>query len=171
MDLQLLYHAYLPDDHPHFVSIEQVMQNGIRSTTTSNYRYSIGGRVKVEITESLRPPHIPAWVDFREAIGVDLTNRFSKSFCFPAFTEKILVFDGDISLSIYDQAFYDDFKEFDEEALNFDTGEKVEHWNTLYWESMMPLDEYVLQKPYRKPEVLVFEPIPKELIHVCEETS
>ena len=169
MEPQLLYHAYLPEDHQHFVSKEQVVQNGIQSTTKSNHRYGNGGRVKMEITDCLRPSHIPAWVDFREAIGVDLTNRFSRSFCFPVFTDKILVFDGDISLSIYDQAFYEDLKDFDEETLNFDTGENIEHWIALYWESMMTLNEYFSQKPYRKPEVLVFDPIPKELINICEE--
>ncbi|MEK3933817.1 DNA polymerase III [Sporosarcina sp. FSL W7-1349] len=169
MDPQLLYHAYLPDDHQHFVYKEQVILDGIHCTTGSNHRYSNGGKVKMEITESLRPSHIPAWVDFREAIGVDLINRFTRSFCFPLFTDKILVFDGDISLSIYDQAFYEDVKDFDEEALNFDTGENIEHWIALYWKSMMTLNEYLLQKPYMKPEVLVFEPVPTELINICEE--
>ncbi|EGG35827.1 hypothetical protein HMPREF9412_0090 [Paenibacillus sp. HGF5] len=84
------------------------------------------------------------------------------------FTDRILVFDGDISLSIYDQAFYEDLKDTDEEALNFDTGESIEHWINLYWGSLMTLEEYNETKPYSKPEVLVFDSIPKEIIQVCE---
>nr|WP_256872563.1 DNA polymerase III [Paenibacillus sp. 79R4] len=147
------------------------MQEGIQFFTKSNNRYSNGGRVKFEKTESLKPFNTPDWVNFKEAIGVDISNRFSKSFCFPVFTNKILIFDGDISISIYDQAFYDDFKDFDEEALNFDTGESIEHWIRLYWDSMMTLQAYLLKRPYPKPEVLVFESIPKEIIRVCEEKS
>ncbi len=164
----LLYHAYLPENHEHHVSLEEVMSGGIKYSTKSNNRYSNGGRVKFEITELLRPSNIPDWLNFKEAIGVDLSNRFSKSFCFPIFTDKILVFDGDISLSIYDQAFYEDFKDFDEEALNFDTGETIEYWVKLYWKSMMLLEDYLIKKPYSKPEVLIFESVPKEIIQVCE---
>lgn len=165
----LLYHAYLPENHEHHVSLEEVMSGGIKYSTKSNNRYSNGGRVKFEITELLRPSNTPDWLNFKEAIGVDITNRFSKSFCFPIFTGKILVFDGDISLSIYDQAFYEDFKDFDEEALNFDTGETIEYWIKLYWKSMMTLEDYLIKKPYSKPEVLIFESVPKKIIQVCEE--
>ncbi|MEI3604179.1 DNA polymerase III [Pseudogracilibacillus sp. SE30717A] len=165
----LLYHAYLPKNHEHHVSLKEVMSGGIQYSTKSNNRYSNGGRVKFEITELLRPSNTPDWLNFKEAIGVDITNRFSKSFCFPVFTDKILVFDGDISFSIYDQAFYEDFKDFDEEALNFYTGETIEYWIKLYWKSMMPFEEYLIKKSYPKPEVLIFESIPKEIIQVCEE--
>ncbi|REK77768.1 phosphoribosylamine--glycine ligase [Paenibacillus paeoniae] len=72
-------------------------------------------------------------------------------------------------MSIYDQAFYEDLKYTDEEALDFDTGESIEHWVRLYWDSLMTLDEYEAKKPYSKPQVLVFEPVPKEIIQICEE--
>jgi len=165
----LLYHAYLPGNHAHHVSLEEVMNGGIKYSTKSNNRYSNGGRVKFEITELLRPSSTPDWLNFKEAIGVDISNRFSQSFCFPVFTKKILVFDGDISLSIYDQVFYEDLKDFDEEALNFDTGETIEYWVKLYWKSMMTLEDYLIKKPYSKAEVLVFETVPKEIIQLCED--
>lgn len=91
------------------------------------------------------------------------------SFCFPIFTDKIFVFDSEISLSIYDQAFYEDMKVFDEEALNFDTGEAIENWIEQYWKSMIPLKDYLRERPYPKPEVLIFEPVPKKIISFCEE--
>ena len=55
----ILYHAFLPENHVHFVSEEQVMQEGIHSTTKSNNRYSNGSKVKVEKIESLRPIDTP----------------------------------------------------------------------------------------------------------------
>ncbi|WP_410513273.1 DNA polymerase III [Paenibacillus sp. BR2-3] len=164
----LLYHAYLPEGHEHYVSKKEILSGGINYTTKSNNRYSNGGRVKLEVTEKLRPVNTPDWVNFRKVIGVDVVNRFTKSFCFPVFSNKILVFDGDISLFIYDQAFYEDLKDTDEEALNFDTGESIEHWVKLYWESLMTLEEYKAKKPYSRPEVLIFESVPNEIIQVCE---
>ncbi|WP_413366261.1 DNA polymerase III [Lysinibacillus sp. 3P01SB] len=165
----VMYHAYLPQNHEYHVSMEEVMNDGIKHSTVSNNRYSIGGKVKFDITETLRPSHTPNWLDFKEAIGVDMRNRFSTSFCFPVFTDKIRVFNGDISLAIYDQAFYEDLKDFDEEALNFDTGENIEHWIKLYWGSMVTLEEYLREHPYPNPEVLIFTSVPKGIIQVCEE--
>lgn len=86
----LLYHAYLPGNHEHHISLEKVKRGGINYSSKSNNRYSNGGRVKLEVTERFRPSDIPEWLNFKEAIGVDLVNRFSKSFCFPIFTDKIL---------------------------------------------------------------------------------
>lgn len=34
-------------------------------------------------------------------------------------------------------------KEFDEEALNFDTGETLDYWIEQYWKSMIPLKDYL----------------------------
>lgn len=65
--------------------------------------------------------------------------------------------------------FYEDLKDTNEEALNFDTGESIKYWIKLYGDGLMTLDEYQGKKPYPKPEVLVFEPVPKEIIQVCEE--
>ncbi|MCM3036846.1 DNA polymerase III [Bacillus pumilus] len=165
----LLYHAYFPESHEFHVSQQEVMNSGIKYSMKSNHRYSNGGRVKLEITENLRPSDISKWINFKEAIGADIINRFSESFCFPIFTDKIFVFDSEISLSIYDQAFYEDMKEFDEEALNFDTGETIDYWIEQYWKSMIPLKDYLRKRPYPKPEVLIFEPVPKEIISFCEE--
>lgn len=164
----MLYHAILPENHVHYISIDEVLKNGISNLTKSNYWYGNGGEVKQNLTNQLRPSDIPIWVDFKKAIGINLHPHKPRSFCFPEFTEKILVFDGDITMSIYDQAFYEDLKDSDEEALNFDTGETLEKWVKLYWESLMTLDDYKTKKPYPKPEILVFESIPKDIIQVCE---
>jgi hypothetical protein len=55
-----------------------------------------------------------------------------------------------------------------EEALDFDTGKSIEHWVAKYWESMMTLEEYLEKRPYEKPEISIFESVPKEIIQVCE---
>lgn len=165
----MLYHAILPENHEHHVSIDEVLKSGISHLTKSNYWYGNGGEVKLHLTNQHRPSGIPLWVDFKKAVGINLHPHKPRSFCFPVFTDRILIFDSDITMSIYDQAFYEDLKDTDEEALNFDTGESLEHWVKLYWDSLMTLDEYKAKKPYPKPEVLVFESVPKEIIQVCEE--
>lgn len=42
--------------------------------------------------------------------------------------------------------------------------ESLEYWLKLYWGSLKTFDECKAKKPYPKPEVLVFEPVPKEII-------
>ncbi|MGJ8600956.1 DNA polymerase III [Shouchella clausii] len=163
-----LYHSYLPESHEFHVPLEEIFSYGIKYNTKSNNRYSNGGTVKLEITEKLRPRETPDWIDFRKAVGVDLTNRFSKSFCFPLFTHKVLVFNGELSMNIYDQSFYEDLKETDEEALNFNTGRSIEYWIKEYWESMVALEQYFQKKPYPKPEILIFEDVLNQIIRVCE---
>ncbi|OZM58753.1 DNA polymerase III [Lottiidibacillus patelloidae] len=167
MDI-MLYHSYLPESHEFHVPLEEILTFGIKSNTKSNNRYSNGGKVKIEITEKLKPKEAPDWIDFRKAVGADLTNRFSKSFCFPLFTNKVLVFNGEVSINIYDQAFYEDLKDTDEEVLNFDTGRSIEHWIKEYWESMVTLEQYFQEKPYSKPEILIFEDVPEQIIRECE---
>lgn len=164
----MLYHAILPEYHEHNVSIDEVLKSGISHLTKSNYWYGNGGEVKLHLTNQFRPLGTPLWIDFKIAVGINLYPHKPRSFCFPVFSDKILVFDGDISMSIYDQAFYEDLKDTDEEALNFDTGKSIEHWIKLYWDSMLTLEEYNAKKTYPKPEVLIFEAIPKEIIQLCE---
>lgn len=59
-------------------------------------------------------------------------------------------------LNIYDQSFYEDNKFTFEEALDFDTGESLEHWINLYWNSMMTLEEYLLKKTLPKTRSIGF---------------
>lgn len=165
---KMLYHAYLPSYHEYHVSIQEILSNGLNHTLKSNNRYSNGGRVKLDLAEQLKPLNVPDWVDFKKAIGADMAIRFKKTFCFPEFTDKILVFNSEISLSIYDQAFYEDLKDTDEEALDFDTGRPLEYWIKLYWSSLMNLNEYREKRTYPKPEVLIFESVPREIIQLCE---
>lgn len=165
---QLLYHVLLPKNHEFYVSIEEILDNEITSSIKSNYWYSCGGKVKPEITKKLRPFGVPNWVDFDKAIGVDLIQRTETSLCFPIFTEKVMVFDKDISSLIYDQSFFEDNQYTFEEAINFDTGKSIEELILSYWGSMIPLKEYMKEKPYNNPEILLFEPVPKEIIKVVE---
>ncbi|KQN97051.1 hypothetical protein [Paenibacillus sp. Leaf72] len=165
---KFLYHAVLPEDHDHHVSIEEIMKEGISFSTQSNNWYGNGGEVKPLITDKVRPLKAPMWANFKKASGANLEPHVPKSFYFPIFTDKILVFDGNITMNIYDQAFYEENKFTFEEALDFDTGETLEYWIKRYWDSMMTLEEYFSKKTYTKPEVLVFESVPREIIQICE---
>ncbi|WP_332262436.1 DNA polymerase III [Paenibacillus sp. GSMTC-2017] len=159
----------LPSNHKHYVSIEKILNEGISYSTESNYWYGKGGKLKPKITEKLKPSNTPSWLDFKKAIGVELVQQDSSYFKFPLFTDKILIFNKEYSEQIFDQVFYEDNKYTFEEALDFDTGQSIEHWILHYWRSMTTLEAYLLTKPYQKPEVLIFESVPKDIIQVCEE--
>ncbi|MCY9697919.1 DNA polymerase III [Paenibacillus alginolyticus] len=168
MKKQLLYHACLPENHEYHVPLTQIMEEGITPSTKSNYWYSNGGKVKKNIADKLRPTNAPDWLDFNSAIGVNIEKTVSKALCFPVFTDKIMVFDSEVSMLIYDQAFYDDNQYTFEEALDFDTGEAIEDLIQKYWERMMTLEDYLKEIPYKKPEILLFQLVPSNLIQVSE---
>lgn len=161
----LLYHV--KEHWFHYVPPQQILEDGITHLTKSNNFYSTGGGIEIELTEKLRPSYAPEWIDFKKAIGVRLKKTFSRTFCFPVFTDKIMVFNFDISMFIYDQAFFDDHNYMLVEALGYDTGEEIENHIKRYWDSMMTLDEYLKTTPF-EPEILLFEPVPSEIIKVCE---
>jgi hypothetical protein len=75
------------ENHKHHVPLAEIMDNGITAFTKSNYRYSNGGKVKLQITEKLKPIDIPKWVDFKTLSVLIWINFFSTVFCFPVFTE------------------------------------------------------------------------------------
>lgn len=168
MQKQLLYHACLPENHEYHVPLTQMMNEGITSLAKSNYWYSNGGKIKKTITDKLRPIYTPEWLDFNNAIGVSIEKTVSKSLCFPVFTDKMRVFNSEVSMLIYDQAFYDDNQYTFEEALDFDTGEAIDDLIKKYWESMLTLEDYLKKLPYQKPEILLFQSVPSNLIQVCE---
>lgn len=145
MKEQLLYHALFWDEHAYHVPLSQIMNEGITPLTKSNYAYTNGGVLQKDTTERLRPKNTPEWVDFSNAIGVNIKKRFAKSVCFPVFTDKIMVFDWDIS------------------NLIEDSKDDVEDLIKRYWEGMMTLEEYLRSTPF-KPEVLLFESVPGEII-------
>lgn len=161
-----LYHIILKEGHKFYVSPKEVVKKGINFNTISVNFYSKGGRLKPQLMEKLRSKNVPTWVDFQNCIGVDLDPRSSQSFCFPVFTDKLMVFNKDISLLIYDQAFYEDNKDFAEEAQNFDTGKSWEELIENYWSSMRTLNDYLTEKPYPNTEVLLFEPVPSDIIRI-----
>lgn len=168
---QLLFHRILPDDHPQYVSPIKILKEGITYKTGTNLTYMNVGRSKSEILYKHRPVNAPEWLDFSKAIGVDLIQKYSKAFGFPVFTNKVLVFDGEIVNLIYDQQFYDNFSSSFEEAENFDTGLTLNELFGKYWSSMMLLDDYISTKKYNNPQVLIFKSIPKEIIKIVENNT
>lgn len=168
---QLLFHRILPEDHPQYVSPIKILKEGITYKTGTNLTYMNVGRSKSEILYKHRPVNTPEWLDFSKAIGIDLIQKYPKAFEFPVFTNKILVFDGEIVNLIYDQQFYDNCSSSFEEAENFDTGLTLDVLFDKYWNSMMLLDDYINIMKYTNPQVLVFEPVPKETIKIVEKDS
>ncbi|KIL72981.1 hypothetical protein SD78_3169 [Bacillus badius] len=80
-------------------------------------------------------------------------------------TEKVLVFNREISSDLF--AYVED------EYMKGETGEEgyftkglpsKEDLMKQYWESMMVADEYLKRKPYKHPEILVFETIEKHFL-------
>lgn len=76
------------------------MDEGITPSMKSNYWYSNGGKVKMNIADKLRSTNTSEWLDFNSAIGVNIEKRVPKALCFPVFTDKILVFDSEVSMLI-----------------------------------------------------------------------
>ena len=164
--MEFLYHVILPESHEHYVSIKNVLSEGIHFFTKSNNWYGNGGHCKIELTKKLASGKIPLWADFTKAIGVEITPKDLGYFKFPVFTDKILAFNKEYSESIFDQAFYEDNKYTFEEALDFDTGESIEYWISQYLNSLLPLEEYLNLKPYPTAEILLFESVPKDIIQI-----
>lgn len=122
----------------------------------------------MKITEENRPSTIPSWVNFSRAIGVELEPSFRSFIYFPIFTEKILVFDSKISNQIFDYVELEYLKtepDFDEEDYLSELI-PLDILVKKYWSSMKTLKEYMSNQHFEKPEVLIFEPVPKELINL-----
>jgi hypothetical protein len=168
-----LYHVIFEEGHPFYISPDEVLKKGVLPETKSNYFYTNGGEGNLELIEKFRPLSTPVWVDFPKAIGAHLVPHFPKQFAFPVFTEKILVFDGQISSMIYDQDNFEQYKQAGmlhkakEEGV-FDTGISLDRLVQKYWASMMALDEYLDNEKYEYLEILIFEPVPKEIIRMVK---
>jgi len=126
------------------------------------------GKVNPEILRRFRPSNTPDWVDFDKCIGVDLVKPSKRAFAFPIFTSKLMVFDQEITDLIYDQSFFEDCGTTFEEALNFESGRTLEELFKLYWDSIIPLESYLETQKYKKPQVVLFEPVPSDIIKIIE---
>ncbi|MEG0472628.1 MAG: hypothetical protein RR588_09855 [Solibacillus sp.] len=167
-----LYHfiSWNPEVINTFNSHENALKDGLNHHTRTGY-YTIGGDLFPELTEKLRPPHAESWVDFNKAFGAHLEQPERPYLTFPLATNKILVFNRDLSSDL--------FSYIEDEYMKHETGggyftvglPSKEDLITQYWDSMMELDDYLAKKPYKNAEILIFTTVRPELLEYNGVTS
>ncbi|OMF86273.1 hypothetical protein BK146_27810 [Paenibacillus sp. FSL R7-0333] len=73
-----------------------------------------------------------------------------------------MVFDSDIASLVTDQYYYDVLLVDEEERDSFYTGLTMKEICKQYWGTMMKFSDYLREKPYPNPEILIFKDIPKQ---------
>lgn len=156
-----LYHRYDQDLN---ISPQRVLKEGLNHRTATRW-YSRGAKFFPELTEQFRPVNSPKWIDFKVAFGADLEPFEKPYFRFPVFSEKILVFNFEISSDLF--AHLEDL--YDGGKGHFIDGvPSKEELMKEYWKSMMPLSDYLKHRPFENTEVYIFEQVPGELIEFME---
>ncbi len=159
-----LYHIVFEQDDDRYVNPHITLNKGLSKSTAVRF-YTNGGRLFPEITDLTRPLNAEQWIDFSVAFGADFNPISEQYIKFPIVSEKILVFNREITNDL--------FAYIEEEYMKGEIGEEgyftkglpsKEELMKQYWESMITVKEYVKQKPYKNPEILVFETIPIELL-------
>ncbi len=146
------------------ISSEKVLKEGLTHRTATRW-YSRGANFFPELTERCRPTNLPKWIDFKVAFGADLEPYEKPYYRFPMFSDKILVFNFDISSELF--AYLEDKYDGGNGALVEGLPSKEELMKQ-YWKSMMTLSDYLKHKPFNKPELYIFEQVPAKLIDYIE---
>jgi len=159
-----LYHMVIQNDIFENISPQIVLKEGLNYKTSTKW-YSKSANLFPDLTERFRPANLPKWIDFEVAFGVDLEVDESPHYRFPVFSDKILVFNRDISsdLFAYIEDMYDGGKGRIIEGLP-----SKEDLMKNYWASMNTLEDYLNNKPFNNPEVYIFEQVPAKLIDYIE---
>ncbi|WP_339171482.1 hypothetical protein MKY51_09790 [Solibacillus sp. FSL R5-0691] len=159
-----LYHMVIHRDFYENISPQTVLKEGLNHKTATKW-YSNSANLFPDLTDRFRPVNLPKWIDFKVAFGVDLEVDDCPHYRFPVFSEKILVFNRDISsdLFAYIEDMYDGGKGRIIEGLP-----SKEDLVKNYWSSMNTLADYLKNKPFNNPEVYIFEQVPAKLIDYIE---
>ncbi|MBB4825040.1 hypothetical protein HNO89_002266 [Sporosarcina luteola] len=158
-----LYHM-VNSDNPRLAVSE-----GLNAKTASQW-YTNGGELFPEITKKLRPFHVPEWLDFAIAFGAELTPRETSYLKFPVLTDKIAVFNREISSDLFAYV-EDEYMEAETGGGYFTKGlPSKEELIRAYWNSRMSLTDYLQTTPYKQAEILIFETIPGTLVEYCLES-
>lgn len=144
-------------------SPSNALNEGLNKNTITG-RYTNGGNLFPEITEKLRPLNAESWINFKYAFGAELIPPSKPYLKFPLFTDKVLVFNQDLSSDLF--AYIEDqYMEQETGGGYFTVGLPTkEELVKLYWESMLSIDEYLTSKPYANAEILIFKSVSPELI-------
>ncbi|MCJ8007237.1 hypothetical protein ACFFF5_07000 [Lederbergia wuyishanensis] len=159
-----LYHMVIHNDIDVNISSQTVLKKGLNHTTATKW-YSNSGNLFPELTDRFRPENLPKWIDFKVAFRADLEGYEKPYYRFPVFSDKILVFNFDISSDLF--AYIEDM--YDGGRGRFVEGvPSKEDLMKQYWASMNTLDEFLKNKPFDNPELYIFEPVPANLIDYIE---
>ncbi|MER2170390.1 MAG: hypothetical protein ABS938_07105 [Psychrobacillus psychrodurans] len=163
-----LYHyvRYQQDSHE-YINIEQVLKQGLNISTKTG-SYTNGGRLFSKVTEKYRPLSVPTWIDFGQAIGAEFTVPSKPYFKFPIFTNKIRIFNREISSDLF--AYIEDDYMKDETGGGYFTQGLPSKENLVkqYWESMISVEDYLANRPYENAEILIFKTVPPEILEFIE---
>ncbi|MGM0789787.1 MAG: hypothetical protein ACQEUD_06810 [Bacillota bacterium] len=159
-----LYHNVIEDDNDLSISPQRVLKEGLNLRTATRW-YSRGANFFPELTDRFRSLNLPEWIDFKVAFGADLEPYEKPYFRFPVFSEKILVFNMDISSDLFAhiEDIYDGGRGYFVEGLS-----SKEVLINKYWESMNTLADYLKHRPFNNPEIYIFEQVPAKLIDYIE---
>ncbi|WP_226669652.1 hypothetical protein [Metabacillus litoralis] len=159
-----LYHMVIHNDFEVNISPQRVLQEGLSHKTATRW-YSKINDLFPELIEIYRPENLPKWVDFKNAFKADLEEYEKPFYRFPRLTDKILVFNGEITsdLFAYIEDIYDGGRGYLVEGLP-----SKEDLIKQYWDSMNTLDEYLKNVPYNNPDIYIFDQVPAKLIDYIE---
>ncbi|GIN84794.1 hypothetical protein J6TS2_11800 [Heyndrickxia sporothermodurans] len=159
-----LYHMVIHNECEINISPQRVLKEGLNNKTATKW-YSISGNLFPELTKRFKPVNLPKWIDFKVAFGADLEEYEKPFYRFSVFSDKILVFNRDISsdLFAYIEDKYDGGRGYFVDGLP-----SKEDLMKQYWKSMNTLDEYLKNKPFNNPELYIFEQVPAKLIDYIE---
>ena len=155
---------FIENDSDPSISPQRVLKEGLNHKTATKW-YSNSGNLFPDLTNRFRPANLPKWIDFKVAFRADLEVYENPYYRFPVFSDKILVFNLDISSDLF--AYYED-------ELLGGSGYYAEvlppklDLMKQYWESIHTLDEFMKCKPFNNPETYIFETVPAMLIEYIE---
>ncbi|MDF9413195.1 hypothetical protein E1B06_16045 [Brevibacillus laterosporus] len=158
-----LYHTVIEQDSDIHINPQNALNEGLNIRTVTRL-YTNGGDLYPEITDRFKSINSPKWIDFKIAFGAELVLPTKPYLRFPTFSDKILVFNQDISSDLF-AYIEDEYMEEETGGGYFTEGlPSKEDLVSQYWESMLTIEEYLNYKPYKEPEILIFETVPAKLI-------
>ncbi|MFL0583231.1 hypothetical protein ACH0B6_11690 [Solibacillus silvestris] len=160
-----LYHVIIRnDDLGVYISPEIVLKEGLNHKTATKW-YGNSGNLFPDLTIRFRPINLPKWVDFKVAFGAGLEEYDIPHYRFPVFSDKILVFNRDISSDLF--AYIEDIYDGDNGRIVEGLPSKEDLMKN-WWASMNTLEEFLKNKPYNNLEIYIFEQVPAKLINYIE---
>lgn len=159
-----LYHMVIYSDLYENISPQTFLKEGLNHKTSTKW-YGNSANLFPDLMEHFRPINIPKWIDFKVAFRVDLEVDERPYYRFPVFSDKVLVFNRDISSDLF--AYIEDMYDGGNGRMIEGLPSK-EDLTKNYWSSMNTLEDYLKNKPFNNPEVYIFEQVPAELIDYVE---